>query len=109
MISDTLNTLVSVPYLALTPELTQDYDGLNIGILRIFGKQRVVFGTLNFNGHRTQVDPGNFMNAFENPGAAIHDDFGWGIGFGAQSSRADKSAVGKERAAWLPFTKMSPC
>ncbi len=26
MISDTLNTLVSVPYLALTPELTQDYD-----------------------------------------------------------------------------------
>lgn len=26
MISDTLNTLVAVPYLALTPELTQDYD-----------------------------------------------------------------------------------
>ncbi len=26
MISDTLNTLVAVPYLSLTPELTQDYD-----------------------------------------------------------------------------------
>ncbi|MCC7117417.1 MAG: MFS transporter [Anaerolineales bacterium] len=26
MISDTLTTLVSVPYMALTPELTQDYD-----------------------------------------------------------------------------------
>ena len=26
MISDTLSTLVSVPYLSLTPELTQDYD-----------------------------------------------------------------------------------
>jgi glycoside/pentoside/hexuronide:cation symporter, GPH family len=26
MISDTLSTLVSMPYLALTPELTQDYD-----------------------------------------------------------------------------------
>ena len=69
-------------------------DGLDVGILRVFGEQGVVFGAFDFNGHRAQVDPDRFVNGFEDPGAAIHNDFRRRVGPGAQSTRADKGAVG---------------